>query len=253
MDRIATAPPAPVAHADRPARRRPAGVGRTAMSLAAIGVGVLALAAAARIATAPRAAVPGPPPYTTPQLAGMPMPAVRAALWSSASRVGLPTPVVRTRWGRYSEVVGRGRVLGQSPGPNEVLRDAPAVVLVTLSRGTARTRVPAAAPGSDPGTLAAALRARRLRVARVREASWAVPAGLLVGTRPAPGAAVLRPATVTLVVSAGPPADPAAATATTVATTTTAAVTAPAECVDVRAIVAVVGADPGGGAARCGG
>jgi serine/threonine-protein kinase len=98
-----------------------------------------------------------------------------------------------------------GTIIAQSPLPGQQLRPG-AGVRVALSAGPARVNVPDVL-GFGADRAESMLTQAGFQVTRSEEES-AAPQGRVIRTDPQPGQPALLPASVTLIVSAGPPAVP---------------------------------------------
>jgi eukaryotic-like serine/threonine-protein kinase len=98
-----------------------------------------------------------------------------------------------------------GRIIAQSPLPGQQLRDG-AGVRVGLSSGRARVVLPDVL-GFSADRAESMLTRAGFQVTRAQQES-AAEAGQVIRTDPEPGQQRTLPATVTLIVSSGPPAEP---------------------------------------------
>ena len=103
----------------------------------------------------------------------------------------------------FSEEVEAGRVISVQEGlPAELPKRSP--IAYVVSKGPEPRTIPGGLAGGPLGPAAAALEKLGLAPRGVEEFSDDVPAGSVIGTRPAEGESVARGATVDVVVSKGP-------------------------------------------------
>jgi serine/threonine-protein kinase len=104
----------------------------------------------------------------------------------------------------YDPSIAKGALLGITPAAGTKLTAGGGVQL-SVSKGPQPIGVPAAAPGSDPKTVEAAITSAGLDVSVQQQTSTDVPDGQVISESPAAGTPVLPGSTVTVVVSTGPP------------------------------------------------
>lgn len=138
-----------------------------------------------------------------PDVVGLGVDAARAELAERAGDDGLRVPRVKVVDRSYSESAPVGVIIGQDPPEGDLLTER-AALLVSVSRGSAYADVPSVA-GLEGRAALALLERHGFTPARRYAPSVAVEAWHAVGTNPAEGTSVERPARVRLVVSTGPP------------------------------------------------
>jgi beta-lactam-binding protein with PASTA domain/predicted Ser/Thr protein kinase len=115
----------------------------------------------------------------------------------------MPTATVSVRR-VYSTRIGPNRVIRQQPAPQERIEDGVAVML-TVSKGSPFTDVPAVAAGTPAAEARTILGRNGFRVRYRYTPSWSVRKGTVIELEPGSGTRVRRPATMSVIVSSGFP------------------------------------------------
>jgi serine/threonine-protein kinase len=150
-------------------------------------------------------AVASDPPsgIDAPDVLGRGVDAARDDVLELARRDGLPAPKVKIVDRQYSESVPAGRIIQQDPAPGTRITSGGALLLA-VSKGSAYAPVPSVA-GLESSRAVATLERAGFVTARKFSPSREIAAWHAIDTDPAPDTRVKRPATVTILVSTGPP------------------------------------------------
>ncbi|HEX4776436.1 MAG TPA: PASTA domain-containing protein [Acidimicrobiia bacterium] len=136
----------------------------------------------------------GPPPVPVPVVANQPLADAQAALTKAGFVLGATTP-------QSDETIPKGAVIATNPPAGHAVAPGSKVDLV-VSSGPAPRTVPRVS--GTYAQAAAAITAQHLTPVQGSDFSDTVPAGQVIGTRPAAGTQVPRDSNVTVVVSKGP-------------------------------------------------
>ena len=134
--------------------------------------------------------------YAVPQVAGMSVADATAAITDSSLTVGGQTTT-------YDEKIPKGKVVGTNPAANTKLKRDQQVTLI-VSKGSAPVPVPNLV-GRSLSSAENSLTKLGLTYDVSREYSKSVPTGHVISTDPSAGTNVHKGASVSLVVSKGPP------------------------------------------------
>ena len=104
-----------------------------------------------------------------------------------------------------SDLVPAGEVIRQSPAAGVTVAKR-TVVQITVSTGAAKVAVPGGLVGQSATAVSNELGQLGFRVEQQNQSSTTVAAGLVISTNPGAGTELTKGATVTIVVSTGPPA-----------------------------------------------
>lgn len=146
--------------------------------------------------------IQGPPPVALPKVVGLPLAEAKSRL----AAVGLDPVVAGTA---PSTVLGKGRVLSETPAPGTRMKPGSLVTLV-VSSGPVTFAMPTVI-GEDQQQAVSELQLLSLKVTVSTRTANAAK-GLVIAQTPRAGQSVTQGSTVRLVVSAGQPAPPQTAT-----------------------------------------